>query len=319
MPKQDQVIFALLAATGVFLASCSAARPVAVQPTAANPPATVAPTSPLTATIAPVTPTVAPTSAAAPMATSTATTSSSPDAATLVRELLTTNAQCELPCWWGIRPGSAFTPINVAAITQVLSNTVTDDVFTISLNNSDNDVFAGLDYQVAVAVALSDTYVVEIKVHGGSPTEVPTPGWGFGKHWHEYVPHRLLTKLGVPTEVRLSAAEFAGTEAMFFTLDMSYPDKGIAVHYNGFGHKRGARYMICPVMSGDAGFDGITTVNLLLTPPGDVDGFNDSLSRWKPYKPDSTTPIQDAIGKSVAEFYDMFKNDTPDACFEPSL
>src|SRR5262245_24560753 len=125
MTLSDRFVFPLLAAVGLFLVSCAPARQVEVQPTVANLPETVAPTSspttPPTATTAPATPTVEPTIAIAPTPTSAPAASAPPDAATLVKELLATNAQCELPCWWGIQPGSAFTSTNVATITGVLS------------------------------------------------------------------------------------------------------------------------------------------------------------------------------------------------------
>lgn len=321
MLRKNRNVFAMLAATGLLLASCATARQVAVQPTVVNQPATMAPsataqpaaspTAPPTATSAPPTPTVAPTPASAPAA------SPYSEGATLVKTLLTTNGECELPCWWGIQPGGELTPASLETIAGALSHSMADDLFTISVNNSDKDVVADLDYQMTVAAALSDTRVSEIQVHGGTPGAAPPPGTPFGTDWRAYAPPRLLTKLGAPAEVRLSSSTFGGSEVIFFTLNILYPDKGIAIRYDGFAPKRGARFMICPVMTGVAGIDGITSVDLLLTPPGDADRFNDSLSRWKSYKPDSTTPIQDAIGKSVAEFYDMFKQDGPDACFEP--
>ena len=326
MNKSNYFVLGLLVMTSLYVASCSASTPIAVQSTltaeniaSATTPHVDSPTQQATVTNVPaeITPTTRPTQAVVPTHTPVPMSLPNSESAKLIKDLLATNANCELPCWWGIQPGSLLIATNIDPITRTLSHHLTDDVLDISVNNSDKDVVTGLEYQVNVAFALSATKVSEIRVHGGSPADIPPPGWGFGNDWHKYAPHQVLTKLEMPNEVRLSAVEFPSSNVLFFTLDVIYPDKGIAIHYNGFGHKHGAQYMICPTLSGDAGFDGVTTVDLLLTSSGDVERFNDSLSRWTPYKTQGTLPIRDAIGLSVGDFYKQFKDDVPDACFNP--
>lgn len=308
------------ALTALSLVSCMAATPVVIQqiPSGVSPTASLPPKKPALTRTAQATPTrPAPSTPSAMPATVTPPTGTPPppltpvEGAKLVKELLLTNGNCELPCWWGIYPGEALTPANLELALRTPYHRMTDGFIDFAVDYIGADTLASFDYQVSVVVVLTTGVVSEIKV--SSETATAKPSATFAKDWQALALHRMLTKFGQPTEVRLAYNEVAPNRyaPLLFSLDVIYADQGIAIHYTGDLQRRAGRYIVCPSLS------NVRSISLFLSASGDEARFKDQLRNWSRYNVDYSSPIQDVTAMSVADFYTTLR-DMPNACFRPT-
>ena len=310
------------ALTALSVVSCMAATPVAVQQISSevSPTASSLPSQPVPTRTAQATPTrPAPSTPSAMPATVTPPTGTPPptltpvEGAKLVKELLATNSDCELPGWWGIHPGEPLSDANVSLFLSAPYHDnydISDTRVGLAFEYTKNRSSAGLDYNVDVTAILTAGVVSQVVV-GSSVLDAGTSAQ-FAQDWQALALHRVLTKFGMPSEVRLSANEYIPEEGapFLFRLNVIYADKGIAIQYHGYLQRRAGKLMLCPALS------HVNEINLLLTSPGNGAQFYDYLREWPQMSIEYTSPIQDNSTLSLTDFYSMFR-DSPNACFNP--
>jgi hypothetical protein len=235
------------------------------------------------------------------------------EGAKLVKELLVTNGDCELPCWWGIHPGEPLSDANISLFLLAPYHDnydISDTRVGLAFAYTKNRTSAGLDYYVGVTAILTKEVVSRMRV-SSRVLDIGTSAQ-FAQDWQALALHRVLTKFGMPSEVRLSANDFAPEPGVpfLFTLDVIYADKGIAIQYNGYLQRRAGKLMLCPALS------HVNEINLLLTSPGNGAQFYDHLREWPRMSIEYTSPIQDNSTLSLTDFYSMFR-DSPNACLNP--
>lgn len=186
-----------------------------------------------------------------------------------------------------------------------------DNLIDFAVDYAGNDIVTGFDYQVSVAAILTTGVVSEI--HVSAETLSAKPSATFAKDWQALALHRMLTKFGQPTEVRLAYNEVAPEPGapFLFSLDVIYADKGIAIQYNGDLQRRAGKFYICPSLP------GVRSIVLLLAGPGNETRFWDHLREWSWMNIEYTSPIQDVTSMSVADFYSTLR-DYPGVCFRPT-
>jgi hypothetical protein len=233
------------------------------------------------------------------------------EGAKLVKELLVTNGDCELPCWWGIHPGEPLSDANISLFLRAPFHSISDTRFGYAFEYTKNRSSAGLDYNVDVTAILTKEVVSRIWI--SSDVLDARTSAQFAQDWQTLALHRVLTRFGMPSEVRLSANDFAPDPGapFLFTLNVIYTDKGIAIKYHGYLQRRSGRYLVCPSLS------SVTSIGLLLASPGNGAQFWDHLREWPWMNIEYTSPIQDVTSMSVADFYSTLR-DTPNACFRPT-
>lgn len=235
------------------------------------------------------------------------------EGAKLVKELLLTNGNCELPCWWGIHPGEPLSDANVNLFLSAPYHDnydISDTRVGLAFEYTKNRSSASLDYNVDVTAILTEGVVSQVVV-GSSVLDAGTSAQ-FAKDWQPFALHRVLTRFGVPSDVRLTANEYIPEEGapFLFTLIVIYADKGIAIQYSGYLQRRAGKLMLCPALS------HVNEINLLLASPGNGAQFYDYLREWPRMSIEFTSPIQDNSTLSLTDFYSMFR-DSPNACFNP--
>lgn len=231
----------------------------------------------------------------------------------LVKELLVTNGNCELPCWWGIHPGEPLSDANVSLFLSAPYHDnydISDTRVGLAFEYTKNRSSAGLDYYVGVTAILTKEVVSRMRV-SSRVLDIGTSAQ-FTQDWQALALHRVLARFGMPSEVRLSANDFAPEPGVpfLFTLNVIYADKGIAIQYNGYLQRRAGKLMLCPALS------HVTEINLLLASPGNEAQFWDQLREWSQMLIEYTSPIQDVTSMSVTDFYNTLR-DSPNACFNP--
>jgi hypothetical protein len=308
------------------MVSCVSATPAGIQPTAtagingyqtsqrmtpsaslptSTPVLSVTQTTPTTV-ISVVTRTVIPTHQSPPTATPSPTFTPG-EGVELVRELLATNSNCELPCWWGFYPGRVLTLANIDLAMRMPYRLISDSIIGFAIHYPDHDAVAGFDYHVDVDSILIAGTISEIQVSVSTTTLKPSVG--IAKDWQAFELQRVLNKFGTPTEVRIHATTVTPERdtPLLYSIDILYAEKGIAIHYIGDLKQHAGQYVICPSLSTVRG------ISLLLTDSGDIAGFKNSLSRWTFYDNAISSTIQDAVGMSPADLHNLLKK-SADAC-----
>ena len=228
----------------------------------------------------------------------------------LVKELLRTNGHCELPCWWGIRPGEPLSDAQISLIFQAPFHRITDTRIDFGFEYGKSRSSLDFDYSVGAAVFLTDGVISQVSV-ASSVLDAGTSAQ-FAQDWQPFALQRMLTRFGVPSDVRLAANEYIPEEGapFLFQLTVIYADKGIAIQYNGFLQKRADKLMLCPALS------HVTDINLQLTRQGNAAQLWDQLRKLTLMNIDYADPLQDRSALSLTDFYTTFR-DAPDACFRP--
>jgi hypothetical protein len=227
----------------------------------------------------------------------------------LIGDLLATNSDCELPCWWGISPGEEPTPDNINFVMSVPDHRITNDLIGFYAQVTGGNTDAGRNYDIKAIAVLASGIVSNIRINSATTVSSSEE---FTKDWQEYTLHRMLTKLGKPTEVRMgwNSISTDPNSDIVFTMDVLYDDRGIAIHYWEDVQKRGGRYLVCP------SFPRLTSIGLLLTKANDATHFRNTVNNWDRYNTKLTLPIDEMANMSIDDFYNTFK-DTSDMCFSP--
>lgn len=143
---------------------------------------------------------------------------------------LASNADCELPCWWGIKPGETTTQY----VQQMFLN--------LGKSVSRNEDGRGLQYRVSLLGRHSPypfDYTVEhrwfdkngiVDLFGVTGTALNwSPPQHFVQDWNRYALHEALARYGVPSKVLIHYWSFGWQ----YNIALVYEDQGFLIAYSG--------------------------------------------------------------------------------------
>jgi hypothetical protein len=225
-------------------------------------------------------------------------------------ELLETNMECELPCWWGIVPGE----------TKVNSIESTFVPLGFDWYRDYEDLRDNTNYKASVSIKSTENIVQTIEVRGGAGEET----YDRNQAWRPYALPRILEQLGAPVQAYVFYPfrfDRGGMQA--YRLFLYYPELGVEVDYLGKAQPldespRWAR--ACPsILETDE-------INLFLFQPGSVPDYleqtlSESSLGFIPHD-EGETPYdrvqwEQATGLSLDEFARLFaENPEGSVCFD---
>ena len=250
----------------------------------------------------PPSPTLTPTRTPTPSSTPTLTplpTLTAQERETRIRELLKTNGDCELPCWWGITPGRT----NWAATRQFIMQY--DGGFSYGTGDLDID-----DIYIRVVMPEGEGVVESIKVD----VEGHYNQLVFEEDWKYYSLAQILATYGEPSRVwiQLAAGPVMPGSTMGYGVWLFYDHLGFLVCYGGSGVVVQPIYHVCPTLRGPG---GIVSIRLWLQSP-DSKTLLEELAGVTQEQLPYLRPVEEATGLSVEEFYTLFTQSDGPACFE---
>lgn len=151
-----------------------------------------------------------------------------------VVELLSENGGCELPCWWGIEPGSTAWPDAEAILSPVASRI---HLYAQRSSLSLYDVLVPVPKEI-FPVRLEYRFEVEGDVV--QKTEVIVG------NVDRYRLSKLLNDFGAPREVWLTTYSKSRAGSLPFAMVLYYPDRGILAQFGNEATVEGDFVVSCP-------------------------------------------------------------------------
>jgi len=159
-----------------------------------------------------------------------------------IQELLKSNGGCELPCWWGIKPGKTswpealhfLTPIIIEIGQGEISYNTENGIRHFSTNFGIYYEIDGVSKQGRILFSVTDNIINGIVVF--------PPGTQY-----KYQLHQLLSTLGIPRQVYINAQSSAPiSELPPSVLILDYSHVGIWASYGFLPFLDGENLSICP-------------------------------------------------------------------------
>lgn len=213
-----------------------------------------------------------------------------------------TNADCELPCFWGVRPGIT----TVQEAKDIFENQGVEwGENTIILGYARGD---GSFYypDVFVSFSIMNDIVEAIRVEG--TRDQYDLAFKFTEDWNQYNPAMMLARFGMPTEIYLASPFFAEANVPNeYQLSFSYPSLGIVIDYSIVAEALGTgRSKLCFAI------DHVQKIFLNLNVPDDLNEQNIS----GPDMAENVKSWEEATGMSVEEFSDLLMDSENQKCVE---
>ncbi len=224
---------------------------------------------------------------------------------------LASNDDCELPCWWGIKPGET--------TTQYVQQMFLNLGKSVSRNEDDR----GLQYQVSLFGRHSPypfDYTVKhrwfdengiVSLFGVTGSALNwSPPQHFTQDWNRYALHKALARYGVPTKVLVHYWGFGWR----YDITLVYEDKGFLIRYSGPIVDEGNEFskepvIICPTQNAP------TEITVWMTKPASTALAKFEYGRWDLSPSHSPMPsLKEVTNMTVQKFYETFLNPDATAC-----
>jgi hypothetical protein len=245
----------------------------------------------------------------------------------LLLQLLSTNGECRLPCWWDITPGksgsldvqSKWTPLLGTAEYADLSGTETGHIgFRYRPDNL--EILIGITYFVSSDTSLIESIWVNTKtlrkIEGGN--EIVYDAESYKDALRIWMLPDVFSRYGPPAQVIIST-EIINAEPNspdLLRIWLLYPEHGAIVRYTTPADVIGGTIHACPLNS---------FVDIWLSPANDKQIYEKNMSdltgvQWKDAETSSPffKPVEEATGETLNEFYQTFKKPT-EVCLETPL
>jgi hypothetical protein len=261
-------------------------------------------------------------------------------------DMLADNANCELPCWWGITPG--VTPWQEAQQTFLSygKNIGIRQRFAGYRDEGGNYVpsYEGFAHDVSLFGRRAQypfDYVVqhtfyeqggavqllEVIGHALGGETWYNAGWSppqvFTQDWHNYSLDQILSRYGQPTQVLL---HYWSEEETLYSLALLYEDEGIMVAYMGsvHGEYTGEDDYLLDIVDICPTTDLITDIDIWLKSPGLEDSLSQIYNAWGlgegyytlPFMGNRSPTLREAAGMSLEEFYSTFLDPNTQVCIQ---
>jgi len=215
------------------------------------------------------------------------------EAEALVLDLLTNNAGCQLPCWWGFTPGRT-----TWQEARSFLATFASDIYSASATDRSYEVYIHVPERISPRplrhiYTVKDGIIDNIEIHTGNSLS--------------YWLHTFLSSNGQPGEVWLSTGTEPRDGYLWFSIVLFYPDQGIVSRYDEpFAKVKGNQVEGCP--------HRYLFPTIILWAPENKVTFNEALN-W--VDPDAHyLLLEEAAGMNVKTFYETFKNLETSTCLK---
>jgi hypothetical protein len=222
-----------------------------------------------------------------------------------VAELLRSNGGCNLPCWWGIVPGTSSVQGVAADLTNkgFLASTSFAGIYV------GHNIYMDFEVQSDTIAALTITS----SLTEGDNRIVYT------ENWRKYEPSEFVRRHGTPEDVYVyHPFQFDSGGGPAFHILISYKDQGFVIEYWGAAEHLGEnRYRACPILA------NIGAIRLHLFQPGTR---ADIISQILPVDsvghiagPGTVYDIiswEQATGTNLDAFHKMFSAEDSEVCFD---
>jgi hypothetical protein len=242
------------------------------------------------------------------------------DAQATLLELLANNANCRLPCLWGITPGK--TTYQEAQNILLSMSSISELTSFMPEGGAIFPIYEDVDFELYTAIGfMVDPSSLDQEVNRiGFTTEAHKPleegGYedildskSFGEKVSAYTLPHVLSQLGAPESVSISTfgAPLTRGGTGGFDLLLLYPNQGILINYTTQMHLNGKGVRGCLTNA---------HVEMELYTPGQPDLFRDWLKKtdWA-VKMNYYKPLEEVTSMSVQDFYKTFRVPT-DTCIE---
>jgi hypothetical protein len=222
-------------------------------------------------------------------------------------ELLKTNVNCRLPCWWGFVPETTYW-IEVEQFLSYIGAKASNDPIagqvivhqTGGFDFGEISIYNSIDFYERAGV------VESIRIHAegyNNPAD-------FKVVWKQYSPEQILSTYGLPSQVWVSSISEAGeplTEFAPYDLWLVYDTLGFLIRYIG-SVKYEPMYRMCPTFK-DEGNLG-RAIDMVLQSPDNKQPVWTSMLTTLPFT------IEEAAGLTIEEFYTLYLQTSQPICFE---
>lgn len=233
----------------------------------------------------------------------------------LVLEMLKDNSGCQLPCWWGFRPGETSWEIPEAFFISWGKEIEAWQIqgthhYTVYFDISSQNHYHYQGYHE------KNGLLDRIGIHALPPTnEDGNPAYGdpqFTKQWAAYLPAQMLITYGQPSQILLGVSR--ETPWVPFDLLLFYPEQGILAQYSGSANMEGEVFQIYPYQ---------VEITLYLWAPGDysalvdvpgIGGYTYSIDEMSGIR-----PLGSVTELSIEQFYQTFMQPDTQICLETPM
>lgn len=230
-----------------------------------------------------------------------------------VVELLNTNAGCQLPCIWGITPGTT-SWVEAERQLQQVGLMLSSDRQGASIIHYETMLIPSMTVEEGMFTKIEfielNGAVTAIHLHGEGYYSPPD----FKKIWTNYAPERIISNYGSPTRVWIKAVASAaeGTPTRFpYELWFFYDPLGLLIRYRGMVEAKPI-YQFCPTFSetGNLGnaIDIYEVSPVENKPPEDLTEL-----ATMPYPPRN---LEDVTDMTIEGFYLLYLQKDKPICFE---
>jgi hypothetical protein len=225
-----------------------------------------------------------------------------------VKELLRTNAGCDLPCWWGIMPGKSQWAETARFLEIIGVKTIgRSEPFGRIKHETGGFDFVSSFVQNSISFSEVSGLVDYILVDGTGYHDVTA----FQEAWQTYAPLEIIQKYGKPSRVWLESSYSYDTPFSGYALWLFYDQSGFLIMYAGSIGPKKPIYHICPRFEGDY----IKEVNLYLQSAESEKPLEELTYYYSyPGREDYFQPIEKA-GITIDEFYNAFLQEEQ-PCFD---
>jgi hypothetical protein len=228
--------------------------------------------------------------------------SSPPDPDKQLLELVQTNGQCDLPCWWGVNLGvNSWTDVETSfaylggGLGIEPNRPTTTYSFNFSNSAQTNSLIVG--EMTEVSGVLSS---ITVHISGFSAIDIKT----FQGVWRYYAPENLFRIQGSPSRIWVSAfsstpekSDFAQYQIWFF-----YDSLNFIFRYTGFVQLE-STYEMCPFF----GEDGNLTKSMDLYISSDLNNLSvEEMIEVSFLVPEAVKSIDEISSYSASSFYEAF-------------
>jgi hypothetical protein len=234
-----------------------------------------------------------------------------------VFELLKSNGGCELPCWWGIMPGTTTRSETEQILRGLNLGFMEYDPldFNGGLPGFDRSFILGypdgaLDIHVVIRMQNDIVYFIDIRMSFLSThPDVRSPN--FVDAVGDFVPENMIPAFGVPSHVRIDNSYGPGEGPPTYAEDLifiNYTARGITLRYD-IWNKLSSKDRVCPTFGIEGNVED--DIALLLISPGKSDPEDDQFNFFQ----SSANPIEKAAGLTSQDFYDLYMQSVNPVCF----
>ena len=221
----------------------------------------------------------------------------------IISELYRTNANCKLPCWWGIVPGE--TEWQTA---KLLLNLVATELSTSAESEFDTyysaRVYLLVPQELSRRMELEQYYIInDGKVMIIEP-EAPRVGSKI------YTVSKILSTYGRPTKVMIDTYGYPHEGPNPFRLVLFYPDKGILVNYGDFADFVDG-YVVGCIQIGNG--------SVVLWSPKQNLSFAEALNGTRglgTFGEQYYKPLEEATEMDIETFYQTYLDPDTETCIE---